>query len=90
MVSKCANPACSATFRYMHEGTLFHLPVESSASWPEKGTGLERFWLCDECSRKMTVVCGPDGVLVVPLQRPSESQKDKIKARRWNSPVTCS
>jgi hypothetical protein len=23
MLAKCANPACSATFRYFHEGRLF-------------------------------------------------------------------
>jgi hypothetical protein len=68
MVSKCANPACSATFRYMPEGRLFQVGVGSAAPEQEKVATLERFWLCGECSRRMTVVSRPDGVLVVPLQ----------------------
>lgn len=88
MVSKCANPACSATFRYLHEGTLFHVAIESAAS--EKAgkyetPTLERFWLCTECSRKMTVVSGPTGILVVPLQQRSNSEKRETPARRWDS-----
>jgi len=72
MVSKCANSACSATFRYMHEGTLFHLPIESAAS--EKAASydprtLESFWLCGECSRKMTIISDTSGIVVVPLQQ---------------------
>ena len=30
---------------------------------------IERFWLCGECSRKMTVISHPAGVLVVPLEQ---------------------
>lgn len=48
MLSKCANPACTRSFRYLHEGKLF---------WREPGrdprTGAvvkgEWFWLCDHC-----------------------------------------
>lgn len=25
MLSKCANPECSESFRYLHEGRIFHL-----------------------------------------------------------------
>ena len=39
MVSKCANPACSATFRYLHDGTLFHLAVESAS--PEQAANYD-------------------------------------------------
>ncbi len=68
MVSKCANPVCSAAFRYLHEGKLFHVAVGSAAS--EKGAALERFWLCDECSRTMTVISnGVEGQIVLIQQR---------------------
>jgi hypothetical protein len=50
MLSKCANPACSTTFRYLHEGRLYlidptealagHKPRCSSKSGP-----LEYAWL---------------------------------------------
>lgn len=83
MVSTCANPACSVTFRYLHEGRLFHVAVGSAA--PEKVATLELFWLCVECSRKMTVVSDPAGILVVPLQQRSETQQSGIAARRWDS-----
>jgi len=83
MVSKCANPSCSTTFLYLREGRLFHVAVGAAAH--DKGTTLERFWLCSECSVKMTIVSGPAGVLVVPLQPLSEPQKSGVAARRWKS-----
>jgi hypothetical protein len=83
MLSKCANPSCSATFRYLSEGKLFHLAPGSATS--EQGETHERFWLCGPCSGKMNVVSGPAGVLVVPLQQLSEPQKSGIAARPWES-----
>jgi hypothetical protein len=83
MVSKCANPSCSATFRYLREGRLFHVAAGSATS--EQGATHERFWLCGECSGKMTVVAGPAGVLVIPLQKLSEPQESGIAARPWDS-----
>ncbi len=88
MVSKCANPACSATFRYLHDGTLFHVAIESAA--PEKMPSyetptLERFWLCGECSRKMTVVSDSGGILVVPIEQRSKPERRAMPARRWDS-----
>jgi hypothetical protein len=35
MLSKCANPACSANFRYLHEGRLFHVEIGLAAPDPE-------------------------------------------------------
>jgi len=88
MLSKCANPTCSATFRYLHDGTLFHVVIEPAA--PERPASyetatIERFWLCGECSRKMTVISGPAGIIVVPLQQPSKPERRAIPGRRWNS-----
>jgi hypothetical protein len=83
MVSKCSNPTCSATFRYLHEGRLFYVAVGSAAS--EDEPAFERFWLCEVCSRKLTVVSSPDGVVVVPLQRRSTLEKRAISARPWDS-----
>jgi hypothetical protein len=63
MLAKCANPKCSASFRYLHQGRLFVLDVSENAD-----TGgpcrnerlaahrLRYFWLCDTCRRSMTVV----------------------------------
>lgn len=59
MLSKCANPVCSATFRYLHQGRIFQLVPGPAVEWAAVENGLlpvERFWLCDVCSREMKVI----------------------------------
>ena len=64
MVSKCANPDCTAPYRYFHEGKLFRLETENgherrgevndgTAKKPSRR--LEFYWLCESCSKKMTL-----------------------------------
>jgi len=58
MVSKCANPACSARFHYLHEGKIFKLETgaaesDASAASPQQ---VEFFWLCAECCKTLEVV----------------------------------
>ena len=58
MLSKCANPECFETFRYLHQGRVFRLTptpsVRATAAAP--GSLLnERFWLCDRCAQTMTM-----------------------------------
>lgn len=73
MVSKCANPNCSAVFRYLREGRLFHFELRKSNSL-RKGSvtqnvgGHECFWLCATCSVKMTLVKDNGYVSVRPLE----------------------
>ncbi len=79
MLSKCANPVCSATFRYLHQGRIFQLvpspAVEMAA--PEKGLLLvERFWLCDACSKEMNIIW--DGAQAKVVRRP---QKDFLNGK---------
>lgn len=54
MLSKCLNPTCSETFRYLHDGRVFHLDIPGGAN-----SGVPRrrefFWLCSRCSAKFTV-----------------------------------
>jgi hypothetical protein len=74
MLSKCANSACSNSFRYFHQGKLFRMamPAENHA---EGGTAakksashIEFFWLCEECRLEMTVIFKPGvGVTTQPL-----------------------
>jgi hypothetical protein len=65
MVSKCANPDCFATFRYLHAGKLFRLETHGGID-RRRSMGvdteqkkcvrrIEFFWLCDQCARSMTV-----------------------------------
>jgi len=78
MVSKCANPDCSAAFRYFHTGKLFR--AETASGFDRRAMGqdaqqskplrrLEFFWLCEDCSGKMTLSFGRDSGVTV---RPNE------------------
>lgn len=58
MLSKCANPKCTATLRYLHQGRMYVV-------WPRKSaialeSRIEYRWLCDSCSRSMTLTDGGD------------------------------
>jgi hypothetical protein len=64
MVSKCANPGCSTPFRYLHEGKLFRAEMDAPQEGPSqseardftgRATRIEFFWLCEGCSRAMTL-----------------------------------
>lgn len=76
MLSKCANPECSEQFRFLHQGKLFliiptpNMPESADSSLPFL---YERFWLCDSCSKKMTLVWNGTKVKIVLL--PEKSTK---------------
>lgn len=75
MVSKCLNPRCSATFRYMWQGRLFRIDFSEASrknalaggkmviSARSKANSIEHFWLCANCADTMTVELGDDGVV---------------------------
>jgi len=57
MLSKCANPACSARFRYLHEGRIFNLQFPQHAPGSQESRPrVEHYWLCTPCSRTLKVV----------------------------------
>ena len=37
MLSKCANPECSAKFRYLHDGKVFRLELDDRFGGPDEG-----------------------------------------------------
>jgi hypothetical protein len=57
MLSKCANPPCSASFRYFRQGKLFRVEIEPSGIVPTAKTAgrSEFFWLCDDCASHLTL-----------------------------------
>lgn len=67
MLSKCANPACSAKFQYLGVGKLFVIKARRSITKSESQS-FERsqiheptryFWLCASCSQSLTIeACG--------------------------------
>lgn len=67
MLSKCANPNCSASFRYLHEGQLFRVGRATNGNGGSNGLEkklpqhIEYFWLCDSCAPLMTLARGDDG-----------------------------
>ena len=68
MIAQCANPSCSARFKYLHSGRVFQfdtpreLPADGNRQLPCEPA---RFWLCSDCSSTMTLARGPQGVILV-------------------------
>ena len=59
MLSKCANPDCKEQFHTLTQGKLFHLtptPEVPVLSEDYFSFLYERDWLCDRCSKTVTVV----------------------------------
>jgi hypothetical protein len=74
MLARCANPVCSATFRYFHEGRLFvfetkpDAPLRGPPADPDYLGKLhtpEYFWLCSSCCSAMTVRRDGDQAVLV-------------------------
>ena len=73
MLSRCANPDCAEQFLYLHQGKLFYMhrvpelpeSVQNSSERPG-----ERFWLCDACSQKFTMIW--DGLHARLVELPSK------------------
>jgi hypothetical protein len=74
---KCANPTCPSLFRRLSQGKLFQVETTDSSTKPgrlltarRKGfvRQIERFWLCDRCSRSVTIAYeNGRGIVTVPL-----------------------
>lgn len=77
MLSKCANPQCTASFQYLREGKLFQIDSEAGngrSGGPQlvdqkrPTRHIEYFWLCGPCSSQMTLAFEKGkGVVTVPL-----------------------
>ena len=86
MLSKCANPACSARFHYLHEGRIFNIET-GTASSQRNGLPIrkiEHFWLCERCAQTFTVML-ENGVVTTRRLRLELSQgapKEKSERNR--------
>jgi hypothetical protein len=86
VLSKCANPACPASFRYLHEGRIFTLisgPEFSAipAVWDSAVEhAVERYWLCHACAQTMTVCRINDRAVVRRLPRLGAPSRSRIAA----------
>ena len=74
MLSKCANPQCTAQFRYLHDGKLFRIEVPSASGnlafandGKKPSRRIEFFWLCTVCCAEMMLAYEEDvGVITRP------------------------
>jgi hypothetical protein len=76
MLSKCANPECVEVFRYLHQGRIFHFhaPAADAPKGAPTWALHERFWLCEQCSKKLTLVwCGTQ-IKLTPLPHGSRQE----------------
>jgi hypothetical protein len=65
MLSKCLNPRCTASFRYLGQGRLFRIDFSEVARRKNALAGrelttvserpVEHFWLCESCAPSMTI-----------------------------------
>jgi hypothetical protein len=60
MLSKCANPSCTTTFRYLHEGKLYviaprQVAARHNTTCSRRPAQLEYAWLCSSCSLYLTI-----------------------------------
>jgi hypothetical protein len=84
VVSKCANPDCSEEFRYLRQGKLFLLtptPDVQAATAGGHASMYERFWLCEQCCKQLTLVWGGAEAKVVPLAAKSPTLPAVVSAR---------
>lgn len=93
MLSKCANPECTEQFRYLHLGKLFYLSPSiglEMSNWDSCEVFHERFWLCDQCSRTMTLVWDGTHAKIVSLPDPSKLPKSNESTNHPTGKFTAS
>jgi hypothetical protein len=80
MVSKCANPACSNSFRRLSEGKLFLVDRgEDACSRPQFKN---MHWLCDRClaAHHVVVRSGVPHVVLAPRERRERGARQPMSA----------
>lgn len=80
MISTCANPACKKPFHYLRGGRLYRFDSPCPDSYSDDvanavyATKANRcavfFWLCSECSSKLSLKFNGREVSVMPLKAP--------------------
>lgn len=79
MLHKCANPECDKQYRYFGEGVLFEFQADRDNNYfpltlpVAGGRRREIFWLCQDCSRQLTLECREGVVKVAPASAKRKS-----------------
>lgn len=76
MLSRCANPACGAPFRYLKEGAVYIAEWANEGDTCELGNPAgslngrwsrrEMYWLCSNCNRSLLLIANGGQVLTRP------------------------
>ncbi len=77
MVSQCANPRCSAPFRYLRQGKVFlveHRNKNSNGNGRRTAGKVEYFYLCSDCAARLTLEREPASGLVRVAELDSSSR----------------
>jgi hypothetical protein len=91
MLSKCANPNCSAPVGSFGQGRLFQFEIVSislsvndrqSADFDERPRReTTHFWLCSDCSASMTLALTPSrGLQLMPLKKEMTAEPGRLSA----------
>ena len=80
MISNCANPACNKPFHYLRGGRLYRFDAPCGSGHSEQAANAVYtmssshcavfFWLCKECSRRLSLKFDGRQVTVRPLNSP--------------------
>lgn len=95
MISTCANPECRKPFHYLRGGRLYRFDAASPAAYPEDvsnavcATNSRRcavfFWLCRECSSRLSLKFNGREVSVTPSNSPRRGtlKKSVVARGEW-------
>lgn len=92
MLSKCANPACGAQFRYLNNGRVFAAEYRTASDAGSEFVQVQRhlrcFWLCPACSQLMTIQSsGAGGVRLAAKnlcnEGPTVTPRPQIRITGW-------
>jgi len=82
VLTKCANPSCAETFRYLGKGRLFRLeadPVSRSYNSYPESIPEEYFWICPACAECFTLHLEEGGrVAVIPLPSSAHGKPHRV------------
>lgn len=87
MLSKCANPACLARFRYLRQGRIFNIETGSVFSGGNGSPShkIEHFWLCERCAQTLKVVVENGVITIRPLHLElTEGKPPRAPERKLN------
>ena len=85
MLCKCANPVCSARFRYLQQGRLFEVETKYFETPPTGDPGearnargqVEHYWLCDDCAMHIALRFDRERGLVT-VSSPGSSSEARV------------